>query len=83
MSCGTDYLRLFFKWTLVDWTENYATDIDFKRDIVIQDDPPQLAKQAAEIIVARARGSWNGFNAVYDQGNTVKEGHKLVYAFVE
>lgn len=62
-------------------TEKHVTDMSFKKKIIINDDPALLAKQAAEIFVASARGSINKkrpFTVAISGGSTPRQMHKLL-----
>jgi 6-phosphogluconolactonase len=62
-------------------TEEHATDMFFKRKIIIKDDPILLAKQAAEIFVAGARrsvGKRGRFAVAISGGSTPRRMHKIL-----
>jgi len=62
-------------------TEEHATDMSFKRKIIIKDDPILLAKQAAEIFVASARRSIDKrgrFAVAISGGSTPRRMHKIL-----
>jgi 6-phosphogluconolactonase len=62
-------------------TEEHVTDMSFKQNIIIKDDPTLLAKQAADIFVAGARGSIDKkrpFTVAISGGSTPRRMHKIL-----
>jgi 6-phosphogluconolactonase len=62
-------------------TEEHATDMFFKRKIIIKDDPVLLAKEAAEIFVVSAKRSVDKrgrFAVAISGGSTPRRMHKML-----